>query len=273
MASEVSDLPSPLTPPECDLRDFPYMPLLVERLRRSKAWLLAKRQPEIGFYMVNLWTGSWHEFPAASLEDDDDVLADVAMCSPARWLKCRDAVMRGWVKCADGRWYHPVVAEQAIDAWDRKTKRKEAGRKGNAVRWGSQSDRNTITNEIAIGSHFIAREGKGKEENKETSLRDAKKPRTKSKASLPPDWEPDEAGIEYARTRGVPLTEVQKFKRHHLGKGSVMARWDMAWQTWCENAVEWGKAPGLPLGNGDGTVERTAANPAGRAIVPMSGLP
>ena len=119
------DCPSPLTPANCDLREFPFMPLMVSRLRRSKAWLMAKRRPELGFYMINLWTASWHDFPAASLDDDDDVLADLAMCDVKKWASVRDRVLHGWIKCSDGRLYHPVVAEQAISSWSAKQSYRE----------------------------------------------------------------------------------------------------------------------------------------------------
>src|SRR6185312_11503598 len=77
--------PTPLTPADCDLRNYPWMKLDVVRLRRSKTWRIqAKRNPELGFYHMNLWAASWHELPAASLEDDEDVLADLAMCDPER---------------------------------------------------------------------------------------------------------------------------------------------------------------------------------------------
>lgn len=108
---------APLVPPDCDLRDARFMPLEVERLRRSKAWLIAKRRPELGFYMMNLWMVSWHEVPTGSLEDDDDVLAHAAMCDPAKWEKVRATVLRGWIKGSDGRLYHPVVAEKARACW------------------------------------------------------------------------------------------------------------------------------------------------------------
>jgi len=116
----LTDLPSPLTPADCDLRDFAFMPLDVARLRRSKAWLKAKRNPALAFYMINLWTASWHDMPAASLENDDDVLADLAMCEPGKWTKIRADVLYGWIECSDGRLYHPTVAEKAIDAWKAK---------------------------------------------------------------------------------------------------------------------------------------------------------
>lgn len=127
----MAELPPPPVPSDADLTDFKFMPLEVARLRRSKAWLICKRRPELAFYMLNLWTAAWHERPAGSLEDDDDVLADAAMCSPDKWPKVRADVMRGWVKAADGRLYHPVVAEKVMDSWHGKV----------VARWRKECDR------------------------------------------------------------------------------------------------------------------------------------
>lgn len=119
----MTELPEPPVPTDCDLRDFPFMPLDIARLRRSKAWLKAKRNRALAFYMVNLWTASWHELPAGSLEDDDVALADLAMCDRRKWSKIREMIMRGWIKCSDGRLYHPVVAEKALAAWSKQRSR------------------------------------------------------------------------------------------------------------------------------------------------------
>ncbi len=116
----MTDLQSPLSAPDCDLTNFPFMPLLISRLRRSRSWLMAKRQPELGFYMVNLWTAAWHEVPAGSLEDDDEVLCDFAMCDPQKWDEVKERVLHGWVKCSDGRLYHPVVSSVATESWSEK---------------------------------------------------------------------------------------------------------------------------------------------------------
>lgn len=123
--TDSTNLPDPPVPADCDLRDYRFMPLEVARLRRSKAWLICRRRPQLGFYMVNLWAASWHEVPAASLEDDDDVLCDAAMCSPETWQKVKADVLRGWVKCSDGRIYHPVVAEKALEGWETKNKQRK----------------------------------------------------------------------------------------------------------------------------------------------------
>lgn len=76
-----------------------------------------KRNPAIAFYLVNLWTASWHQVPAASLEDDDEYLCDVAQCDPKTWPRVRQFVLAGFEKCSDGRLYHHYVAQEANKAW------------------------------------------------------------------------------------------------------------------------------------------------------------
>lgn len=111
------NLPAPLVEAEVDLRSYEFMPLDVVRLMRSSTWRKVRRQPELGYWMMNLWVSSWHEVPAASLPDDDDELADFARCEPKVWDKVKAKVLAGWTKCSDGRLYHPVVAEKAVESW------------------------------------------------------------------------------------------------------------------------------------------------------------
>lgn len=128
--------PAPLTPAECDLTDFSGFMIEVDRLRQSKQWLIAKRKPEIGFYAMNLWMASWHKRPAASIEDDDDVLCDAAMCDAKKWPRAKTDVMRGWIKCADGRLYHPIVAIKALEAWLDKLAARKSSDAGNCKKYG-----------------------------------------------------------------------------------------------------------------------------------------
>lgn len=126
-----------------ELTDFQFMPLEILRLRRSRAWLICKRRPELAFYMLNLWTAAWHARPAGSLEEDDDVLADLAMCHPIEWPKVKEDVLRGWIKCSDGRLYHPVVVEKVRDAWRSKMKHhydKDCGRLRKAAERAGQKN-------------------------------------------------------------------------------------------------------------------------------------
>lgn len=96
------------------------MPLHVARLRDSD--LAAEAHPEACWYAVMLWSASWHQIPAGSLPDNETILA--RLCGLGRDLKTfrkhRADAMRGFVLCDDGRLYHPVVAEQALAAWESK---------------------------------------------------------------------------------------------------------------------------------------------------------
>ena len=178
----------PPVPSDADLTDFKFMPLEVARLRRSKAWLICKRRPELAFYMLNLWTAAWHERPAGSLEDDDDVLADAAMCSPDKWPKVRADAMRGWFKAADGRLYHPVVAEKVMDSWHGKM----------VARWRKECDR-------------VRKENHKRKENDLPPL------------DFPP--EPPRNSAEFQRKgHGIPAEKPLKERdREGIGKGDSLS--------------------------------------------------
>ncbi len=110
----------PLTPANADLQDFAFMPLHVARLRDSD--LASEVSPEACWYAVLLWCASWHQLPAGSLPDNEIVLTK--LCGLGRdvrtFRKHRDGAMRGFIKCSDGRLYHPVVAEQVHASWTAK---------------------------------------------------------------------------------------------------------------------------------------------------------
>ncbi len=107
----------PLTRPDCDLRDFAFMPLDVLRLRDSG--LAARATGDEFRAAVLLWCASWHQVPAASLPDDDVDLANLCGYgrAPKEWARVREGALRGWLHCSDGRLYHPTVAEKAREAW------------------------------------------------------------------------------------------------------------------------------------------------------------
>lgn len=107
-------LPEPLTPPDCNLRGLPFMPLHIERLLDSD--MMALSTGEEFKTALRLWCKSWNQEPAASLPDDDRILAHLAGKELSAWRKVKDMVLRGFVKCSDGRLYHPVIAEEAVKA-------------------------------------------------------------------------------------------------------------------------------------------------------------
>lgn len=111
-------LPDPMTPPDCDLRDFPAMLLDVVRLRDSE--LSAGESAEAFRAAVLSWCVSWHQLPAGSLPNDDAKLAYLLGYGRdlTTWRAARAAGgMHGWVLCSDGRLYHPFVAEKVMALW------------------------------------------------------------------------------------------------------------------------------------------------------------
>lgn len=158
-----------------DVKRLPYMPLVIDQLQKSKAWLRCKRRPELAFYMMNLWMRAWHEVPAGSIENDDDVLADAAMCDPDKWESIRDDVLRGWESGNDGRIYHSTITKLAIDA---SAKLKEAKARTAKARQIREQNRNkaatddvtdSVTDHVAVSvtdDEGKGREVKGKEEGK-----------------------------------------------------------------------------------------------------------
>ena len=151
--------PAPLTPAECDLQDFPFMPLDVARLRDSD--LASDESPEACWAAVLLWAASWHQVPAASMPENDNWIAKQAGYAQRgkiarEWAGVRPGALRGWVLCSDGRLYHPVVAEKARDAWAAKLQqrwRTECGRikKHNDRHEGANVPKPTYEEWVSLG--------------------------------------------------------------------------------------------------------------------------
>lgn len=116
--------PDPLTPPDSDLRDFQFMPLDVVRFAQSD--LVSMEVPEAVLAALLLWGAAWHSTPAGSLTDDDRVLAKAAGYGRAigDWQRIRTAALHGFIKCSDGRLYHPVVSEKVVEAWNGKLRQR-----------------------------------------------------------------------------------------------------------------------------------------------------
>lgn len=121
----MSELPNPLTPSDCDLRGYRWMPLDVVSVIDSDMFGISTGDEFKTAF--RLWAKSWHQIPAASLPDDDRLLAHLAGLSEnmAKWKRVRTVALRGFIKCSDGRLYHPVIAEKAVEAMSRREEHAE----------------------------------------------------------------------------------------------------------------------------------------------------
>lgn len=117
------------------MRGLPFMPLDTVRLLDSDLFALSTGDEFKA--ATALWCKSWQQVPGGSLPDDERVLCHLSG-SGSRWKRVRDMALRGWVKCSDGRLYHHVIAEKALEAWShRKAQRARAAKRwenyGNAT--------------------------------------------------------------------------------------------------------------------------------------------
>jgi len=115
-----------------------------------------------------------------------------------------------------------------------------------------QPDQQTTHNRPATDPKYkkeIKEEGK-KEEKKERA------PRGKPRTPISEDWTVSEKGIAYARKSGFDETKIadmgRRFFNHHTSRGSLMADWEAAWRTWCDNEIKFN---------------------ANRSVIPMRGPP
>jgi hypothetical protein len=150
--------PEPMTPADCDLRGLQYMPLFGDRLFGSATWIACTAEAKVA--ALRLWWRSYaHEVPAASLPDDEALLADYAGYGAAirAFRKVREQAMRGWQLCTDNRWYHPTVAEVALESWAGRLRNREK-----QERWRLRNRQITVSGGVTKPSRN-AGEGKGEE--------------------------------------------------------------------------------------------------------------
>lgn len=127
--------PAPLVPLDCDVTGLPGSVMDWSRVLDSDFLALSTGDEfKAGF---TLWGRSWFQKPAASLPNDERILAKLAGVSIKEWKRLAPMALRGWILCDDGRLYHPVQAGKALAAWANRLSYQRRGAKGN----GSQKRR------------------------------------------------------------------------------------------------------------------------------------
>ena len=131
---------APLVPRDLDLQDFPFMPVDIWRLFGSE--FHARSDDAAWRAGLTLWLKSYHQVPASSMPNDDVALARAAELGRdlKTWKRIKADALRGWILCDDGRLYHPVVAEKALEGWIEKQMQIKSSEAGNAKRYGRTFD-------------------------------------------------------------------------------------------------------------------------------------
>jgi Protein of unknown function (DUF1376) len=129
-------LPAPLVSPEISVSGFPSFMLNTQKLMASE--LMAKSTGTVFKAAVRLWCFAWQQTPPASLPDDEKVLAKFSGIEPKHFKKLKDQVMRGFVLCSDGRWYHTTLADEAHQGHRHRLRRQKDTER--MARWRERHD-------------------------------------------------------------------------------------------------------------------------------------
>jgi hypothetical protein len=141
----VASPPPPPIPSDVDLRDFRFMPLDVVQLQNSETWAMADGWTAKA--LVNLWTKAWHQVPAGSLPDNDDLLRTWA--NVLDWESVRVVALRGFIKCSDGRLYHRIICQKALDAWNERKRFRRAAK----ARWKHKKTKDATHHQRTSNAH------------------------------------------------------------------------------------------------------------------------
>jgi hypothetical protein len=145
-----------LVPAEVDLRNFLRMPLQVGRLLGSDTWMAASDDPRLGHALMSLWAAAWQQVPAGSLPNLDASLQRFSLCPTAEeWQRIKQRALSGWRLATDGRLYHPVVCEMALECWLVKLQARLKGGRGNATQHGVGFDEDGLVRQMHAASEAL----------------------------------------------------------------------------------------------------------------------
>jgi uncharacterized protein YdaU (DUF1376 family) len=251
----VSELPPPLVEAHVDCSDLDGFMLNAERLMSSE--LLALHGNDVLGAALLLWCRAWKQRPAASLPDDDRINAAFARLSLKKFREVKDAVMRGFVKCSDGRLYHRFLSGEATKAFARKVQfqgRRAADAKRlkewrDAKRETADETQLETQSETWSETRFVADgNGKDRDRDRDSLRKDSPTESPKESSSkgrrLPPDWRPtDDDWATACRLLGRHKAEIElaKFRDYWPAKPGSAGRkldWDGTWRNWVRKAAE-----------------------------------
>lgn len=116
------------------------------------------------------------------------------------------------------------------------------------------SENGTVPKKAANGPVFPAKQAQKRDTDSAfDSSVDSREVRSPSGSRLPPDWNPSEAELEFARTARPDLdlqAEVEKFRDYWHGVAGAAARkadWPATWRNWIRRAAAPKPTPGQPV--------------------------
>lgn len=237
------DLPEPPYPVTTKANGF-KQEVDWDRISQSRTWIYADN--EVRPWLLMLWLRSWHNVPAGSWEADDEYIARSLGCKLEFFIGHREQFMRGWVRHADGRLYHPFITDQVLEMLGRRRATANRVKEHRSKNQSLSKEGNTEETQCnALHSVTYAKEQEQDQEQEISTTKlvvekAQKKPTTARGTrlqlpSLPDDW----------RTWAInnrpdldPLATWQSFSDYWVavpGQKGCKADWMATWRNWVRN--------------------------------------
>jgi len=192
------------------------------------------------------------------IPDDARYLAGVCGCSVRKWNTIRERLIEtGKITCRDGVISNSRAEKEIENAAKLARKLAENGAKG-----GNKKAENAAAasenNDIALAELPLTRvlqKPEAREEKKEphppsgdTPHAATGPPEKRQATSLPSDWWPGDAEVEFARSKGFTDDEIRAtaeiFRDSWIAKGGAAGRktdWPATWRNWVRRDIEDGR--------------------------------
>ena len=110
-----------LTAVGCDIRDAKFISSLANVF--SSASLAGARSKQAGHALFTLLALSMVQIPAASIEADDETIANLCFLSAKEWSEVKNQVLKHFTPCDDGRYYSNALSPIVNDIYADKQKK------------------------------------------------------------------------------------------------------------------------------------------------------
>jgi len=151
-------------------------------------------------------------------------------------------IVEGGYQFHDWEQYQPCAETEKAKREETRKARSEAGKLGANARWNSKDKPEPMANGMANAMANAMANGWQNDapEPEPEPIKNIIQEPDERKTSLKANWEPSEAGIEFAKSRAPSLViadEVQRFKDYNAANGRRMVDWEATWRTWVMNVI------------------------------------
>ena len=206
---------------------------------------------EHGAYLLLLITMWRVKGDVKSLPDDDKLLARYTKLSPQQWKRMRP-VIEPFFEEKNGRWFNGRLTDEYVSV-KRHSKKQSNAAKARWLKTKKTDDATGMPDECQTDAPIPIPIPNTKK--KKTSSKDDAKKRG---SRIPENWQPDEADIAYAKSKGFSdrqiLNIADGFRDYWVaktGKDATKRDWSATWRGWVRNDITFHGAPDQrPGGNG-----------------------